>query len=227
MYCATAPSLVTRVAFLAATETPFLRSRTTACSRSPLASLRACLQSIIGAPVFSRSSFTCAAEIFTVVVPIFYSSSFFYINLIYTKLTPRQTTRAGPDFLRHSLAFDRWPRENIESGGCGRTTKSQRPTTVSKRLVLYFRHFGGGLLLCSRRLLASRAAQYFFHADVFGFGRGASFRGGNIRPAFDWRFNRRQFRLLRFSDRCIDVSHLLVRQHLAAFISRVRNLRGK
>jgi hypothetical protein len=28
------------------------------------------LQSIIGAPVFSRRSFTCVAEIFTVVVPI-------------------------------------------------------------------------------------------------------------------------------------------------------------
>src|SRR4029077_14959261 len=43
---------------------------TTACSMSPLASVKACLQSIIGAPVFSRRSFTCAAEIFTVVVPI-------------------------------------------------------------------------------------------------------------------------------------------------------------
>src|SRR5437667_6951881 len=59
-----------RVAFFAATETPFLRSTTTACSKSPLASVSACLQSIIGAPVFSRRSFTCAAEIFTVVVLI-------------------------------------------------------------------------------------------------------------------------------------------------------------
>src|ERR1041385_8095252 len=71
MYSATEPSLVTRVAFFAATETPFLRRTTTAASRSPLASVRACLQSIIGAPVFSRSSFTCAAEIFTVVALIF------------------------------------------------------------------------------------------------------------------------------------------------------------
>src|SRR5580765_5935392 len=37
---------------------------------SPLASVKACLQSIIGAPVISRRSFTCAAEIFTVVVPM-------------------------------------------------------------------------------------------------------------------------------------------------------------
>src|SRR5215472_12555525 len=70
MYCATDPSLVTRVAFLAATETPFFRRITTACSISPLASVKACLQSIIGAPVFSRRSFTCVAEIFTVVAPI-------------------------------------------------------------------------------------------------------------------------------------------------------------
>src|ERR1017187_4028922 len=80
MYWATDPSLVTRVAFLAATETPFVRRITTACSISPLASVRACLQSIIGAPVFSRRSFTCAAEIFTVVVLIF-DESFFYFLL--------------------------------------------------------------------------------------------------------------------------------------------------
>src|SRR5712691_3285491 len=70
MYWATDPSLVTLAAFFAATEAPFLRRITTACSMSPLASVRACLQSIIGAPVFSRRSFTCVAEIFTVVVPI-------------------------------------------------------------------------------------------------------------------------------------------------------------
>src|ERR1700723_2849210 len=70
MYWATDPSLVARVAFLAATETPFLRRTTTAASISPLASVRACLQSIIGAPVFSRSSFTCVAEMFVIVVLI-------------------------------------------------------------------------------------------------------------------------------------------------------------
>src|SRR3954468_15568565 len=43
---------------------PFLRSTTNACSRSPLASVRAFLQSIMGAPDLSRSSLTCAAEIF-------------------------------------------------------------------------------------------------------------------------------------------------------------------
>src|SRR5438876_8579736 len=41
-----------------------------AASISPLDSVSACLQSIIGAPVFSRSSFTCAAEIFIVIVPM-------------------------------------------------------------------------------------------------------------------------------------------------------------
>src|SRR5271165_335346 len=92
MYCATDPSLVTRVAFLAATETPFLRRITTACSRSPLASVRACLQSIIGAPVFSRRSFTCAADIFTVVVLI--------LKFLRRDVACYVSSHHMPDFLR-------------------------------------------------------------------------------------------------------------------------------
>ena len=102
-----------RVAFLAATETPRLRSTTTACSMSPLASVRAFLQSIMGAPVFSRSSFTCAAEIFT--VDVLMISSFSFLSLIFrlgmrtpgagnqrletafTKFDPRRTTPRGSD----------------------------------------------------------------------------------------------------------------------------------
>src|SRR4051794_33950889 len=42
---------------------PFSRRTRTAASMSPLVSCRARLQSIIGAPVWSRSSFTSAAEI--------------------------------------------------------------------------------------------------------------------------------------------------------------------
>src|SRR5882757_4445538 len=91
MECPTDPSLVTRVAFLAATETPFLRRITTACSRSPLASVKACLQSIIGAPVFSRRSFTCAAEMFTVVVPI----SIKILRLLLFDASQQTLTRAG------------------------------------------------------------------------------------------------------------------------------------
>src|SRR5580704_872178 len=49
---------------------PFLRKTTTAWSRSPFASWSALRQSIIGASVFSRSSLTCAAEIFSVTVDI-------------------------------------------------------------------------------------------------------------------------------------------------------------
>src|ERR1022692_2544352 len=64
------PSLAERVALFMATDTPFLRNRMIACSRSPLASVKACLQSIMGAPVFSRRSFTCAAEMFAIVVLI-------------------------------------------------------------------------------------------------------------------------------------------------------------
>src|SRR5579872_130860 len=115
MYWATDPSLVTRAAFLAATETPFLRRTTTACSMSPLASVRACLQSIIGAPVFSRSSFTCVAEIFIVDVLIAMNSLRYrrnvacyvllarrrrckqrlYSYFVSTNFDPRRTTRAG------------------------------------------------------------------------------------------------------------------------------------
>src|SRR5438876_3870825 len=74
MYCATEPSLVTRAAFFCAVAAPFLRRMMIAFSRSPLDSVSAFLQSIMGAPVVSRSSLTCAAEIFTVVVLINSSS---------------------------------------------------------------------------------------------------------------------------------------------------------
>ena len=59
----TRPSAATRPAFLAALDRPFLRSQSTAASMSPLVSVSADLQSIIPAPVLSRSSFTRLAEI--------------------------------------------------------------------------------------------------------------------------------------------------------------------
>ena len=60
----TRPSAVTRPAFLAAAERPFLRSQSTAASRSPPVSPSAFLQSIIPAPVLSRRSFTMLAVMF-------------------------------------------------------------------------------------------------------------------------------------------------------------------
>src|SRR5581483_11586446 len=54
---------------LAAFERPFLRSQSTACSRSPLVSVRAVLQSIMPAPVLSRSSFTWEAEMLVIACP--------------------------------------------------------------------------------------------------------------------------------------------------------------
>src|SRR5579872_1504387 len=59
----TSPSAATRLAFLAAAASPFLRSQSTAPSMSPLVWPSACLQSIIPAPVFSRNSLTSAAVI--------------------------------------------------------------------------------------------------------------------------------------------------------------------
>src|SRR5437763_1742321 len=58
MYEPTAPSVAERPDFFCAVARPFLRSQSTAFSRSPLASCSAFLQSIIPAPVFSRRSFT-------------------------------------------------------------------------------------------------------------------------------------------------------------------------
>ena len=55
------PSLATRPARLAACARPFLRRISTAFSMSPPDSSSAALQSIMPAPVLSRSSFTCAA----------------------------------------------------------------------------------------------------------------------------------------------------------------------
>src|SRR5262249_9469467 len=52
------PSAATRSAFLAAFDRPFLRSQSIACSMSPFTSVRAALQSIMPAPVLSRSAFT-------------------------------------------------------------------------------------------------------------------------------------------------------------------------
>src|SRR3954464_6497705 len=63
MYVPIRPCLVAREAFLPADAMPRLRSTTSPSVRSPLASTRALLHSIIPAPVRSRSSFTSAAVI--------------------------------------------------------------------------------------------------------------------------------------------------------------------
>src|SRR6266571_6058296 len=64
MYEPTTPSEAARPAFLAAAARPFLRRIWRALSRSPLASTRADLQSIMPAPVSSRSWRTISAEMF-------------------------------------------------------------------------------------------------------------------------------------------------------------------
>src|SRR5579883_761170 len=65
---ATSPSAATLPDFLAALESPFLRSQSIAASISPSVSPRAVLQSIMPAPVFSRRSFTIAAVTFAILV---------------------------------------------------------------------------------------------------------------------------------------------------------------
>src|ERR1700678_3392451 len=77
MYVPTAPSLVERAAFFCAEAMPRLRSTTNASSMGPLVSCKAFRQSPIGAPDFSRSSFTNLASIFSLTVVI----SLFLISL--------------------------------------------------------------------------------------------------------------------------------------------------
>src|SRR4029077_12123320 len=61
------PSAATRPAFFAAFDRPFLRSQSCASCMLPAVSVRAALQSIMPAPVDSRSSLTIAAEIVAIV----------------------------------------------------------------------------------------------------------------------------------------------------------------
>src|SRR5690349_2168747 len=61
------PSAATRPAFFAAFDRPFLRSQSWAAVMSPEVSVSAALQSIMPAPVDSRSSLTIAAEIVAIV----------------------------------------------------------------------------------------------------------------------------------------------------------------
>ena len=65
------PSAATRPAFFAAAARPLVRSQSTASSISPSVSLSAFLQSIMPAPVLSRSSFTIAAVIAAMLVTPF------------------------------------------------------------------------------------------------------------------------------------------------------------
>src|SRR5437899_5713927 len=75
---------------------PFLRSQIRASSTSPLELVRAFLQSIMGAPLRSRSSFTCAAEIVGVSVLIVSFPSL--LPLFYKTLT-RVALRLTRDFI--------------------------------------------------------------------------------------------------------------------------------
>src|SRR5215470_8608727 len=190
MYSATAPSLATRVAFLAATETPFLRRMMTACSMSPLASVRACLQSIIGAPVFSRRSFTCVAEIFTVVAPIIplYSTSIDKQRPApgISKHDPRGSNFQSPGF-HWQLAIDHWQ-------------------LLLNRLTLHMMRQVG--VLVRHRLLVRSRPQHFFHADVFAVG--SVFCAACFRGAFGGRFARRALGLLRLAHSGMEIRDLLV-----------------
>ena len=67
------PSAATRPAFLAAFARPFLRSQSTAASMLPSFSPSAALQSIMPAPVASRSSLTICAEMLAIEVVLLFA----------------------------------------------------------------------------------------------------------------------------------------------------------
>src|SRR5262249_14529892 len=64
------PSAAIRPAFFAALASPRLRNRSTACPIAPAVSCSADLQSIMPAPVRSRSSFTICAVMLAICIPL-------------------------------------------------------------------------------------------------------------------------------------------------------------
>src|ERR1700738_1458611 len=93
-----APSLVVRAAFFCADAMPRLRSTTNASSISPFVSWRALRQSPMGAPDFSRSSFTNFASIFslTVILSSFSFPNSIWFDLILTEAHSREAQSAPP-----------------------------------------------------------------------------------------------------------------------------------
>src|ERR1035441_10002612 len=87
------PSLAARADFLVASALPFLRRIFSASARSPLASCRATLQSIMPALVLSRSSFTSLESIACMVVVVIL---YFWRRKLprLRRLTPQETTLA-------------------------------------------------------------------------------------------------------------------------------------
>src|ERR1039458_237358 len=98
MYVPISPCLVAREAFLPADAMPRLRSTTSPSSRSPLASTRALLHSIIPAPVRSRSALTSDAVISAIIFFWFLSPGTSQpapgIRLVYSTVTPHADAHA-------------------------------------------------------------------------------------------------------------------------------------
>src|SRR5438270_1687882 len=160
---------------------------TMAFSRSPPASVSAFLQSIIGAPVVSRSSFTCVAEIFTVDVLIKFPSLAFWSFLQTSSLTkfyPRQECARGSDAsgAKAPSCFSLTARlKSCPSRSCfslrfcchlksnARAVRCCQRLTANdqlQRLVLNFRRFRSCSIGISRCCLLPRPwPKDLFHAD--------------------------------------------------------------
>src|ERR1035437_5746514 len=177
MYGYTEPSLVVRVSFFCAEAMPRLRRTTNASSMLPLVSCNAFRQSPMGAPDFSRSSFTNFASIFSLTVVI----SLFLVSLI--------------------LIF---PAHQLSPSGCvfqaGRfPAQEKRGTLPSRPRFSHNAHcyaqerlksaLGWFVLVQGRnrgRCLADAAAQCRFQIhflnrrSLFGHSLGSSFRQGQL-----------------------------------------------
>src|SRR3954469_16544348 len=108
---------------------PFSRRTRTAASMSPFVSCRARLQSIIGAPVWSRSSFTSAAEISAIGLRLLRYRRLRDRRLRDTRLRDRRLRDrllAGRDLLVVALGHRRLLRRGAVAGGCGREVRRRR-----------------------------------------------------------------------------------------------------
>src|SRR3989442_331550 len=139
MYASTSPSDASRPARVSALAAPFLRSTSTAFSRSPPASSSARLQSIIPAPVRARSSATCFAPTSFTLATVAHSS-------IRTPPSRRGARRAaaGCDRSRPGVGLGLAPAARFRWCGCRcllglqarRDGLGLRPPLATRRLLL-------------------------------------------------------------------------------------------
>src|SRR5207247_2984731 len=145
------PSLAVRPAFLAAAASPFLRSVSRAFSRSPPHSTRADLQSIIPAPVSSRSLRTISAEI-SIAVP-----------RSLEKKAPGHPRGMNPRSVIEPRGLSGPPETPVSGHGDGSGDRARLRLAASSLIL-----GGRGSLVCRRALRRPRLAQTASGQDRVG-----------------------------------------------------------